>query len=176
MKNVNIFFIGDNHFDDESIITFANRTFLNKEEMNQYMLNQWNEIIGADDIVYIVGDFVFEKYSVKTADIISQLNGHKVLIRGNHDTLSDDEYFELGIEKIYDYPIILDNFYIISHEPMFMNDTMPYVNIFAHVHNNPIYSDYGKHHFCVSAERPLMNYCPISFDKIKEKIKEQYGI
>lgn len=169
-----IYFIGDLHFDDKNINDFANRNFSSVKNMNNYMAEEWNSIIHKDDKVYIVGDFVDKNYSVETADLISKLQGHKFLIRGNHDTLSDDEYYELGIEKVYDNPIILQNFYIISHEPMFMNETMPYVNIFAHVHNNSMYKDYGKHHFCVSVERPEMCYKPIPFSKIKEIIEGEY--
>ena len=57
---------------------------------------------------------------------------------------------------------------------MFMNNSMPYVNIFAHVHNNPIYTDCGKKHFCVSAEREKLNYSPINFNEIKLLVMEEY--
>lgn len=170
----NTFFIGDTHFDDGNIIDFAERPFANVKEMNKYIVDKWNETILEDDVVYIVGDFVHPKYSVETADLILGLNGHKILIRGNHDTLSDEEYYELGIEKVYDHPIILDNFYIVSHEPMFMNNAMPYVNIFAHVHNNPIYTECGKKHFCVSLERPHLDYAPLIFNEIKRLVMEEY--
>jgi hypothetical protein len=63
---------------------------------------------------------------------------------------------------------------MVSHFPQYVNDAFPYANIFAHVHNNPIYNSFGKRHFCVSAER--INYTPISFDesfaKMKKRLKE----
>lgn len=171
---MSIYFIGDTHFDDKNINDFAERGFKSVKEMNEYIVNCWNNVITDSDIVYIVGDFVNSKYNVETAELILGLRGHKILIRGNHDTLCDDEYYELGIEKVYDNPIVLDNFFIVSHEPMFMNNSMPYVNIFAHVHNNPIYTNYGKKHFCVSAERETLNYSPINFNEIKRLIMEEY--
>lgn len=169
-----IYFIGDTHFDDKNIIDFANRPFKNVVEMNNHIVNEWNSVVKKNDIVYIVGDFISENYKNDTISLINKLNGFKILIRGNHDTMSDEKYHNFGIDKIYDHPIILENFYIISHDAMYVNDSMPYVNIFAHVHNNPIYKDYGKHHFCVSVERPAMKYVPIQFNKIKEIIKGEY--
>ena len=171
---MNIYFIGDTHFDDKNIIDFAERPFKDVNEMNQHIAKKWNEKINKNDIVYVVGDFVNNKYTIETANLISNLNGRKILIKGNHDKLKDHEYIELGFEKVYDYPIIIDNFYIVSHEPMFMNNSMPYVNIFAHVHNNPICSDFGKKHFCVSVERPNLNYTPINFEEIKRIVLEEY--
>ena len=45
-----------------------------------------------------------------------------------------------------------------------------YANIFAHVHDNPAYTDHSSRTFCVSAER--IAYTPILFEKVKEVMKE----
>lgn len=55
-----------------------------------------------------------------------------------------------------------------SHEPLYVNENMPYANLFGHVHNSPIFKDFSKQHYCVSVER--INYAPISFEEIKKQI------
>ena len=72
---------------------------------------------------------------------------------------------------IYEYtrPVIIDGFWILSHEPLYVNSNMPYANIFGHVHDSPIIKDFSNQHFCVSCER--INYAPINFDDIKYRVK-----
>lgn len=167
----NKFLIGDTHFGDDTIRKLEGRPFATVYEQTDRMVELWNETVGVNDVVYIVGDFVnvyAGQYHLKK---IKQLNGHKILIRGNHDTESDAFYRALGIEKIYDLSVVIDDFWIVSHEPKYVNRNFPYANIFAHVHSNPIYKTFSERHFCVSAER--IEFKPILFSKIKEIIFEE---
>jgi calcineurin-like phosphoesterase family protein len=166
-----IFFIGDNHFGDDTIRMLETRPFKTVEEQTEKMVALWNEVVTNEDIVYIVGDFINPNADGYHFEKIKNLKGHKILIRGNHDTESDEFYYALGIEKIYDLTVIVDDFWIISHEPKYVNKNFPYANIFAHVHNNPIYKTYSERHYCVSAER--INFRPILFSEIKKKILEE---
>ena len=166
------FVIADTHFGDANILHFAQRPFKNITDMNNCLVASWNNVVSDDDIVYIIGDFVDPVYDMATAEAVLQLKGHKYLIRGNHDTLSDEEYFALGIERVYDFPILKDGFYVFSHEPIFLNKAMPYANIFGHVHNNPIYQDFGKQFFCVSVERNALHYAPIELNKVYRLMRE----
>ena len=158
----NIWFIADTHFDDERILKYENRPFQDVNEMNQCIIGNWNRLVKEDDLVYLIGDIGNEAY-------ISSLNGKKYLIKGNHDTKSNELYRQAGFVEVYDKPIILDNFWILSHEPMYVNVNMPYANIFGHVHNCAIYKTFSKQHYCVTVERT--GYGPVGFDEIKEKVK-----
>ena len=117
--------------------------------------------------MYIVGDFGATGYE---AEVLSKLNGHKFLVKGNHDLMSNEAYRRAGFDEVYDHPMIMDGFWIVSHDALYVNANMPYANIFGHVHNNPIIKDYSKQHFCVSAER--IAYTPISFEHIKKLVAE----
>lgn len=96
---------------------------------------------------------------------VSSLIGEKFLIMGNHDTQSEKYYYDCGFDSVSRYPVIYENFWIVSHEPLYINRNMPYANIFGHVHSNPLYSDVSEQSFCVSVER--INYMPIEFSEIK---------
>lgn len=97
-------------------------------------------------------------------EILAQLNGRKFLVKGNHDIQTNQYYRDCGFIEVYDYPIIFKDFWILSHEPLYVNTNMPYANIFGHVHNSPIFKTYSNQHYCVSVERT--QYAPISFDEI----------
>ena len=57
--------------------------------MNEYMIMQHNRVVGMNDRVYFLGDVAFHK---RDLFMLSRMNGRKVLIKGNHDTLDLKEY------------------------------------------------------------------------------------
>lgn len=162
-----IFFIGDTHFGHKEIINYEQRPFANVEEMDRSIINRWNSVVIEDDTVFMIGDFSFYDKQ-KTTDICNNLRGKKILVIGNHDSNTEEFYRECGFNEVYKYPIILENFWMISHEPLYLNKNMPYANIYGHVHGNEMYVDYSKHSFCACVER--INYTPISWDEIRQKL------
>lgn len=154
---MSIYFIADTHFDDENILKYENRPFESAEQMNETIITKWNNIVEPEDEVYFLGDVGNEKY-------ISRLNGIKYLIKGNHDKLPNEEYIRCGFAKVYDLPVVYNDFWMLSHEPMYVNENMPYANIYGHVHNNPMYKTVSSRSFCVSVER--IDYTPVCFENI----------
>lgn len=162
-----VFFVADPHFWHKNIIKYENRPFNSTEHMNEELIKRWNKVVSRSDKVYVLGDFALANRE-KITDIVSKLNGYKVLVMGNHDQYSHSFYLEAGFNEVSKYPIIIDNFWVLSHEPMYINENMPYANIYGHVHNNPSFADYSNQSICVSVEREHMNYAPIEFKKVKE--------
>ena len=72
-------------------------------------------------------------------------------------------------QEVYDLPVIYNGFFILSHEPLYVNTNMPYANLFGHVHANPMYKDFSPQHVCVCVERT--DYRPISMEEIMHKIQ-----
>jgi calcineurin-like phosphoesterase family protein len=52
--------------------------------MNEALVTNWNNKVGNQDTVYMVGDISFGKED-ETKEVLTRLNGRKVLILGNHD-------------------------------------------------------------------------------------------
>lgn len=170
MREPKIFLIGDLHFYHQNIIKYCSRPYKDTDDMNEQLIKNWNSVVRKNDIVYVVGDFALCGKN-KIIEIGQRLNGRKRLIMGNHDQASIETYKQAGFEFVYNHPIVLDEFFVVSHEPMVgFSPSMPFANIFAHVHDNPAYTDYSSRSFCVSAER--ICYEPIGFDTIKAMMTE----
>lgn len=155
-----IYFIADTHFGDERILRYENRPFTDTAAMNQDLIRRWNQTVSAADTVYVLGDWG----SLSPA----LLHGTKYLIKGNHDTLENQAYRDMGFAEVYDLPVILEGFWILSHEPLYVCENMPYANLFGHVHASPLYKTFSSQHYCVSAER--IGYTPISFAAVQKQV------
>lgn len=73
--------------------------------MHEAMIRNWNERVKHEEVVYVVGDFLFGGRT-RLAKIIPRLYGKKILIRGNHDTASTKHYFDLGFEDVRENELI----------------------------------------------------------------------
>lgn len=56
---MSIFYISDLHFGHQNVLKFDHRPYANTEEMDRDMIRKWNDRVGKDDDVYVVGDFLF---------------------------------------------------------------------------------------------------------------------
>jgi calcineurin-like phosphoesterase family protein len=77
----------DLHFGHKNILKFSPEVrghYTDVDDMDRQMIEQWNDTVADDDLIYILGDVSFRKpnYSV---EIVKSLRGQKVLVKGNHD-------------------------------------------------------------------------------------------
>lgn len=162
------YLISDMHFGHSCIIEYEERPFKNVEDMDLKIIKNWNEIIHKDDIIFILGDVSFYNKE-KTKHIISQLKGRKFLILGNHDMGRPETFWkDVGFEFVSKYPICIDEYYWLSHEPMYLSSAMPYVNIHGHIHSKTISTNKEPNQYVnISVEH--IGYKPIDFDIIKKR-------
>lgn len=165
-----IYFIADTHFSEGNIMRYENRPFESAEAMNREIVSRWNGVVREEDEVYVLGDF---GAAGQEALMLDRLKGKKYLVKGNHDTESNQYYRDAGFAEVYDHPVIIEDFWILSHEPLYVNTNMPYANLFGHVHNSPIIKTFSRQHYCVSVER--IGYTPISMDEIVRRIQDSDG-
>ena len=78
------YFISDLHFGHKNCLAFDNRPFINIEERDKTIVDNWNSVVGIDDDVYVLGDISWHN-ATKTIEIFKQLKGRIHLIQGNHD-------------------------------------------------------------------------------------------
>lgn len=78
------FFTSDQHFDHEAVIRHSGRPFKCKEEMNEFIIEAHNRVVGEYDHVYHIGDFAWKNHS----SFVKRLKGIKHLLIGNHDKMN----------------------------------------------------------------------------------------
>ena len=162
-----LYITSDQHFGHKRIIEYCNRPFESVPQMNEYMIEQWNSVVGKQDEVICLGDFALVPKE-KLCEIVERLNGTKSLILGNHDKRNPQIYTDAGFRFVYNHPIILENKFILSHYPQPIGEG--YVNIYGHIHTNPQRETISPNGVCMCVER--WNYKPISFKEIKERISK----
>lgn len=161
------YLISDLHLGHKAIINYANRPFVDVEEMNRSIISSINTIkYRSSDILLIAGDVSFLPIK-ETKELLAQIPVRKHLIMGNHDMSHSKTWWtEAGFEWISEFPICLNEFFWISHEPMFLNERIPYVNIHGHLHDiDQILLADGKNlYYNISCEK--LNYIPRSMEEI----------
>ena len=135
-----IFFTSDTHWSHANIIKFCGRPFKDVEEMNETLIDNWNSIVGPNDIVYHLGDFCFAG-SAAWHSLLGQLNGRIHLILGNHDEKNLRQgYMQLFESVSYQQHIVIgsDNFFL-NHYPYlcYPGHHSHTYQLFGHIHSSP---------------------------------------
>jgi len=190
-KFVNRFVISDTHFGHTN--SWAKfkledgctplRPFSSTEEMDETMIERWNDRVKPGDTVYHLGDVVINR---KYLHLVSRLNGRKILIRGNHDIFRHEDYRDVGFEQIHGVRVFVDKF-ILSHIPLHPDCVSGRfrVNVHGHLHANTIKDptrtefDYSirdwvpskdPRYMCVCVEQT--GFAPLHFDEVDENIRQ----
>jgi calcineurin-like phosphoesterase family protein len=136
--------------------------------MNEVLVKNWNNTVSKDDIVYHLGDVAFgDNKNVK--NFVQRLQGRKMLILGNHDRYKPTEYMNMGFEWASRFPIIFNGFYILSHEPIFLEANSPMANLYGHLHQNNYQSPNLNYYNCCVEQH---DYKPVDFDEIVKHFQE----
>ena len=134
-----VFFTADLHFGHKNVIAFDDRPFKDIESHDAELIDRWNNKVGIDDEVYILGDISWHN-STKTIEILKQLNGNLHLIKGNHDAklLKNRDVQKMFVE-ICDYKelyIADGKILVLCHYPLpcFKNHYYGSYHFYGHVH------------------------------------------
>lgn len=160
------FVTSDLHFSHKNIIAYCQRPFADVKEMNEVIIKNWNEVVKKDDMVYVLGDFSFcSREMVK--ELVSKLNGRKILVGGNHDNFSPKFYLEAGFEMVTKSPIIVDGDFILSHQPL-AGDLGKFFNIHGHRHTLPTETEVSPKHMDIGVDNH--NFYPHNLDTVEKTL------
>src|SRR4051812_20342422 len=84
------YFTSDTHFGDHRVLNLYPRPFGAAAEMDADLIRRWNGVVGAQDVVWHLGDFA--RTAKHAAQVLPQLNGEKHLIVGNNDPSPDQAH------------------------------------------------------------------------------------
>lgn len=105
------------------------------------IIQRWNRKVHPQDTVYILGDMFFKYQDIEVVKtILKQLNGKKILIRGNHDNFLNQIVWKDYFAAVKDYMKINDNGrdVILFHYPVEEWDGYfrGSYHLYGHVHNS----------------------------------------
>ena len=171
------FVIGDTHWGHAKSLSFIQpdgsplRPFSSCEEMDEIMVQRWNERVNAKDTIYHLGDVAIPRRGLK---LLERCNGRKILIKGNHDIykLSDYlPYFE-DIRGAH----VRDSL-IFTHIPIHCDSFEGRYkgNVHGHLHCHLVLKDGkpDKHYFNSCVEQH--NFFPVPFEEIKQYFADNGG-
>jgi calcineurin-like phosphoesterase family protein len=171
-----VFFIGDTHFGHKNIVNSEkmenHRPFATIEEHDAKIIENWNSVVGENDIVWHLGDVCFGRRTLEI--VMPQLKGIKKLVIGNHE-YSKPEAYAKHFESLHG--AVKFNEFVLTHIPVHPNQFPRFsANIHGHMHSYYIEKNFsGKlvpdpdpRYVCVSAEQ--INYTPISLEEIRKRI------
>ena len=138
-----IFLTSDTHFGHDREFIWKVRGFNSVEEMNEIIVQRWNDTVSAEDDVYILGDVILGDPS--NIEYVKRLNGKLHIVLGNHDTSKREEMYhnlpnvvevaEVGIRLKYK-----KHHFVLTHYPMMTGNLEKEslkqmgLNLYGHTH------------------------------------------
>lgn len=79
--------VSDTHFGHDNIMQYVPDRIRAMQaqgfaDQNEWLIHNWNAVVGKDDLVLHLGDFAFKN---AMQEVIARLNGRMILLVGNHD-------------------------------------------------------------------------------------------
>jgi len=179
-------FTSDLHLGHERIIELCNRPFQSVEDMNTKLIKNWNDVVDPEDYVYVLGDVAMGKIA-ETLPLVKELNGHKLLVPGNHDrcwsghrkvrpkdiSIYEEVGFEILENQVHYGDWLLCHFPMVgdSHDEDRFKEHRPKLGkgattiVHGHVHEKWLTN--GKQ-FNVGVD--VWNYRPVNYDELEALI------
>lgn len=178
------------HYGHSNIIGFCKRPFENVEEMGKKLIENWNNKVPKDGIVFHLGDFSWGGYNA-WKDFREQLNGDIILIKGNHDIknltpqavglfkhVTQQMRIEIEGRKIW-----LNHFPFLCYSGTYRDFNGLEYNLFGHIHLSNI-KERNTGRDCERCYQTLFptqydvgvdfnNFTPISWYEVNDKIQKQ---
>lgn len=185
-------FISDMHIGHENVIGFDDRPYKTSNEMDNDLIKRWNNKVKPGDVVYVLGDMIWKNRDNDAVNILKQLNGQIIVIKGNHDRFLKRPEVKKILAAVKDYDditvklnngsiqrCILSHYYI----PFYNGHRRNAIQLHGHSHNTDEHfveinldkllnnQGYNLRHFNVGCMHPWMNYEPRTLDEILEYFK-----
>lgn len=183
------FYIADWHYGHANCIHFDHRPFKDVDEMNSQLIERWNSVVENGDLVYVLGDMFWCK-AAAAIPVLDELNGQKILIKGNHDMCHSTNFAKrFAAIKLKDEIEDEGRNVVLNHEPIpcFKNHFYDWYHLYGHVHtsfeHNMMLHDrflmeelYTKpcKMYNVGAMLPYMDYTPRTLDEILRDGEKYY--
>jgi len=180
-----IFITSDLHFCHNKPFLYEPRGFISIEEMNEAIVERWNEVVKPNDTIYNLGDFAMNDVDAAIS-YIQRLNGNIMWIAGNHDSkMKIDKILGACWEQELSYAGYADmlkihkfNFYL-SHYPTLTSNMDDIglrhrvISLHGHTHQNTNFL-YPDNPFIYHVGVDSHNCYPVNIEEVITDIKNRY--
>lgn len=168
-----VWLVSDTHFSHAGVCRFLRadgsklRPWDSVEEMDEEMVELWNETVKPNDKVYHLGDVAINRRGL---DVLNRLNGDKVLIKGNHDIFKLHDYTR-HFRDIRAYHV-MDKL-MLSHIPIHPQQQGRFRgNIHGHLHSNLVLDKWGNPDpFYANVCVEHTGFKPILFEEVRARFE-----
>lgn len=187
-------FTSDQHFCHSNVMIYNNRPWNDVKDMNKALTDNWNDVVGDNDVVFILGDFYWSKDPWAIKKKFDELNGAVIyVIPGNHDTIEQfSKISDKRIKIVSDTVMVFisgidedkpsrEHEFMLSHFPL---ATWPHfqrgsLNLHGHIHSGPRnrsdmdrpgFDLFLKPHKTYDVGVDNNNYTPVEIREILNKI------
>ena len=176
----NIFATSDLHLGHDRAFVWGARGFKSIEEHDAEIIKRWNEVVTAEDDVYILGDLMLGD-NAHGIHCLSQLNGKLHILTGNHCTAARQKLYHT-LENMVEfcgcattikykkkqlylshYPTITSNMEANPHQAVF--------NLYGHTHQTTNF--YNGQPFMYHVGVDSHNCYPVLLDDVITEIKNE---
>lgn len=184
-----IFFTSDTHFGHDRAFLWQPRGFTSSEEHDEKVIENWNAVVGENDLVYHLGDVMLGDNN-HGIECLKKLNGTIYIIPGNHDTKTRLELYK----TLPNVRVLESNFpdtvaagiylkykkyqFYLSHHPTYTSnlEKEPHLrahllNLYGHTHQKEKF--YNEIPFMFHVGMDSNNNTPVLIDDIIETMKEE---
>lgn len=173
------YYISDYHIGHLNALKFDSRPFETLDEMNETIIRNWNNTVGGDDEVYILGDYAWKNGA--GVEVLKQLKGQKYLILGNHDRVNAELKKEFEWIKEMETIKDGDKYVVLCHYPIahWRSADYGYIHLYGHIHQGRDLRPFEEYvskmrernipYECynVGCMLPYMNYTPRTLEEIR---------
>lgn len=87
-----VYFGSDYHFEHKNILSFCNRPYVDLDEMQDKMIEEYHDRLSPGDVVYLLGDIQFCNHTDYLQKLCKNKRVEVHLIHGNHDSKRTRNY------------------------------------------------------------------------------------
>ncbi len=165
-----IYVTADTHFGHKKILEYNNRPFISIEDMDRCIINNINEKVKPNDILWHLGDFSFGKQEHYRKLIKCRTVN---LLRGNHDFQASQKRLRELFNSVNDIYVLKDDLgtFVMCHYSFF---------VWPHKHHGA-FNLYGHSHGKLDNPDPMSmdigvdtnGYKPYALSEVKEILRKR---
>ena len=147
--------------------------------MNETLIERHNSLVDPDDRVFVLGDLMLGPDKEAGLALIEKMNGRKIVIAGNHDTMARRAAYLPYVTIVHDALLIKEKgyYFYLSHYPTLTANLEKEslkqctLNLFGHTHQTTNF--YNDMPFMYHVGVDSHNCYPVSIEQVIQDMNDK---